>query len=458
MQTGFSRYSAWPFFILVALQIAAIPMIVPEPEISHHAPFSIVTQVCAFLIWILLIEAWYRLAGLEDCGAMIAVSGGCILLILLVFGPSMPQVWMARFVPLVPYPLRAAAVAIHPVFLHPVVVDRIHEWRMKLTGKGWLLVALVALPVAGWFLRSVQISRDGYECVEFVSQDVWQGELREPLTILLHKVWATWVMWAFPVNAEQALALLSCALGVPVVYLLVRTVRIWAAESGRDAWIPVGMALASGGFLLMWFGHIEVYPVLVAGMIAVCFLAARCLVERKSLIWLMLAYGLLLPFHLSAVWMLPAVIYVAVVAWRRDGVRPVVLAVLALVLVEMLVWGGICVGYYGGSVGAMVRQFWGEMNVGSDKAMFYGMGEMVSFSHLADFVQETLYLSCPAVLGFSSIWVAGRVSAGRPWRFFSVWGRWGMRCMYLCGGRIAGSRRITTCLRRLPCWRLSSWG
>lgn len=206
--------------------------------------------------------------------------------------------------------------------------------------------------------------------------------------------------------------MLSCILGVPSLLLLARTVSIWAKETHSRPAVPFFLALASGGFTFLWLGHIEVYPVLVAGLCLLLFLVARYLSTGVSLFWPAVVFALLLPLHLSAAWLLPAMMYLLTVALKRNQAIQAVLAAGLIVALQVLIWGGICLVYYAGSWQAFWERFWSEMNVGTDKAMFLGWREIFSVPHAIDLIQELGYLSLPSLVGIVLLAIR---PPKRPW-------------------------------------------
>lgn len=398
--------------LIATIQLAGLSQILREgtglPGSVIETPVPVSSQVSVIAAWLIVLVAWYRHSDFDGWPTILAASGGFCVLMVFIFGAGFPMLWMARFVLLENTPPweamgRVSLVALYPLLVHPLTAEKIQQLAgaASVRFRPWVVLVafLLVFPPLCWFLRSVNISRDGYQCIEFVSQDQWHQQLREPLTLLLHRVVGT-ALTSWPGLSEQeALGILSCVLGIPVLLLLARTVRIWSEDTRSQSHIPFLMALASGGFILLWFGHIEVYPVLVAGICLLIFLVARYLTEGGSLLWLSLVYGLLFPFHLSVAWFLPAMVYLFGLAWKREGPAKVAGAVGIIVLVQILIWGSICVIYHT-SIQDFAARFWSEMNVGPDKAMFHGWAELFSIRHAADIAQGFIYLSLPVTLGF----------------------------------------------------------
>jgi len=400
------RFGFLLLLLLTAVQFATITTHAGNAVGSYlfpdETPLSTISQICLMAAWIVVITAWYGDGAFQGWPTIVSASEGFILLSVFVFASGFPFVWIARFFPKVPYSPRAVAVALYPLLVHPLSVRKILDvcGRIRLIPcqRLILLGVLLLFPLICWVFRSVHISRDGYQCAEFVSQDIWYRQLREPLTILTHHVAASLLMKTMGVSAEQSLALFSCLLGVPALFFLFQTAHL-SRTRDSTAYTPVLVTLFSAGFLLLWFGHVEVYPVLVAGMSLLLFVVSRHLILGKSIYWVSLVYGLLLPFHLSLGWLFPGMLYLFFRVLKREGLKRAGTAILIIGIVQVVVWDGICISYYEGSLQSMAQQFRNEMNVGLDKAMFVSWGDLLTLDHLAEVVQAFVYLSAPSVLG-----------------------------------------------------------
>ncbi|MFH1744151.1 MAG: hypothetical protein ABIH23_34550, partial [bacterium] len=346
--------------LLAVIQLTGVYPIPEEQPPIHtqppYTPFPLFSQIGVFVAWIVLLGAWFGDSRFEGWPTVLVVSCGFVLLGTFVFcsGPPMGEIWIARYGHQIPYPIRVSFLALYPLLFHPVsagaILQVVKSFPVCLNLRWYRVIFVVAFAGICWGFRSVHISRDGFQCIEFISLDIWYEQLREPLTILLHRVAASILMPVLNFTPEQSLGMLSCILGIPTLLLFARIVRLWSKDGKHENTTPWIFAMMSGGFLLMWFGHIEVYPVLVAGICFMCALAAHCIIQGGSPIWPALAYGLLLPLHLSAVWLVPAMVYLMAVVWKREGPAKVADSVAAVFLLQILIWGGICVAYYGGSL------------------------------------------------------------------------------------------------------------
>ncbi len=398
------------FGLLLLILLTAIQLIDISPPTAtelgplvqpNKIPLSRISQFGLMAAWIIVLVAWYGDRNFEGWSTILTASGGFGFLAVFVFGSEFPSIWVTRFTFTIPYSARTVAVALYPLFVHPLTVrkmlDLCRKIHLLLHGR-WILYTLILLfPVICWTFRSVHISRDGFQIIEFISQDIWYSQLREPLTILMHRLVGSALTRWTNLSAEGSLALLSCVLGVPAMWMVFRTVRLWSGDNNTP-YPPILFALFSGGFILLWFGHIEVYPVFLAGIALLLYLTARHLILGKSIYWVGFVYGFLLPIHLSAGWLFPGIVYLIVRVWKRRGLRTASLTVIILLALQIAIWGGICVAYYNGSVQEMGQHFWSEMNVGLDGAMFVGWTKILSVHHFLNVLQEMFYLSAPSVL------------------------------------------------------------
>jgi hypothetical protein len=133
---------------------------------------------------------------------------------------------------------------------------------------------------------------------------------------------------------ETTLALLSVGAGVVGIFLLLRL----AASIGSDRaerW-ALGILLGSAGSVQLFFGHVEYYAALAAGVLLYLALATQALVRERWTPIGLWSYGALLPLHLSTLALAPAHVYLLSRAWGAGRRRQVLLAFPGCLL---LAWG-----------------------------------------------------------------------------------------------------------------------
>jgi tetratricopeptide (TPR) repeat protein len=137
-----------------------------------------------------------------------------------------------------------------------------------------------------------------------------------------------WVLHTarFGLTSETALAILSIVAGVVAVFALLRLAASLTPDRGGR--LLAAVLLLTAGSTQLFFGHVEYYAMLAAATALYLWLACALLGAGRPTWPTWLAWGALLPVHLSALAFLPAQ---AVLALRelRAGRRRAVLTTLA---------------------------------------------------------------------------------------------------------------------------------
>jgi hypothetical protein len=134
-------------------------------------------------------------------------------------------------------------------------------------------------------------------------------------TFLLHAI--AQVALGFGVDGVPSMRALSCACGGAAVWLLLRVARDLAP--GAPAALPA-LVLLSGGFVRVFAGRIEVYPVLIVAVLAYAWAALRALRGAGDPRLPALCLGLAIWLHAAAVLLLPSLLAIGVLrAGRRRG-------------------------------------------------------------------------------------------------------------------------------------------
>lgn len=307
---------------------------------------------------------------------------------------------------LVPWPLRtvnlhnpwlgAAWVGLGLFALHPAARDwLVRAYRAAGERLPALPAKIAALAAAGalfWLLRSRHITRDGFDWIQRAAEPVWHLYMREPLTIGLHRL-AYLIMhpltgW----SPRDVIALLSAAAGVTAMVFLHRLIR----ESFRppaarlSAWLA---ALSSSGMTITFFGHIEVYPVFMAGLLGTLWAARRYLDGRGGIAAVSAALSVAFLLHLSAGWLLPAFLALPFVR-ERENHRPwrdLGTGALIFLSGQAVFWTGLVASKYGASPSAFLSRLHETFFVGPDRAMFIPPEYWFAPWHLWDLVHFGMY-------------------------------------------------------------------
>lgn len=291
------------------------------------------------------------------------------------------------------------AAGLHPaVFQGFLEAGGFVEHRSSLLKIFLLGVWLALLALAFWFIPSTHITRDGFDWIQRTTQPVWHLYVREPLTIGLYRLvflfaWPRWEMTSF-----QVIAMLSVLAGVwwALWYALFLREKVKDAAGQGLAWL---LAVSSGGMAVLFFGHIEVYPIFLAGMMPVFFFAQRYLNGRGGILPVAAGFSLAFLLHLSAGWLLPAFLILPFCREKTEkpfGEAAQFWGVFAAVM--FLFWGGLAFYCYDGGVLQLLARVYEDFNTGPDRAMFLPSWLWFDRARLIDLLNSYVYLSVPVLV------------------------------------------------------------
>lgn len=290
------------------------------------------------------------------------------------------------------------SVAIHPDayvsaqrwWINRKTIPLAYQWCIA----GLLLVGLAVLFVV---LSSSHISRDGQDWILRTRNPVWHLYLREPLTIGLYRMLYVWIAPWFNWNSFQLLGAVSVAAGLWTWLWAVRWVRLMLP--GEAVLPAVLAAVASGGWVMLYCMHIEVYPVLIAGWMPLFYYAAHYVRSGAGgvlvVVWLCVSFWL----HLSTGWLFPAVGLLPFLRKPfRNAMNDALMGVGLFLLLQLSFWGWLIFAYYDGSVSGFATRLHETFTVGPDRAMF--LSEQVWFSgeRMWLWLSEYIYLSVPLLV------------------------------------------------------------
>jgi len=249
---------------------------------------------------------------------------------------------------------------------------------------GWLLL----WAFLSWAMLSKNISRDGHDWILRTAKPEWTHYLREPFTIGLYRLTYLLGQTVMDWSTDQTIALLSILAGVWGFYwyhriLLEMYPDLFSRILGWSA------ALASGGMMVLFFGHIEVYPIFIATLLPTFYLVQRYFQGKIGILFPAGAFSIAFLFHLSAGWLLPAFILLP------------------------FFYG------YGGNVLYLLSVLYENFFVGQDHAMFLPAWAIFHPLHLRDLLNEYIYLSAAGFFLFPfAVLVLMRKYNGEGWFYF----------------------------------------
>ena len=298
-------------------------------------------------------------------------------------------------------PLSFLWYAIGIVSLHPAVfrlfqtpIRTLHVSRTQR-----ILLSCLSAFILGWIFweyRSVNITRDGFDWIKRATEPVWHLYLREPLTIGLHRLIFVTAWKFFEMTSVTGIALLAIVSGVWSIFWMNAFIRenFESVLSRRLAWL---LLLSSGGFSILLFGHIDIYPVFTAGLIPALFYAQRYYKNQTGLWQAALFFSIAFLLHLSGGWLIPAFFFLPFIVnknWLRDSI----IFWSVFLLVQFLFWSFLLFGFYDGSLLNLLARLYEEFNVGPDKSMFIPWWAVLAPRHLLDTFNDYLYITAPGVL------------------------------------------------------------
>lgn len=244
---------------------------------------------------------------------------------------------------------------------------------------------------------------------------VWKA----PLDVLLHARLWQWAHralgWPSPVPIYRILSILA---GVIFVWALLQLAQTLGRDRTERA-LTVGL-VATLGTMQLFFGYIENYPIMTAGMLLYLWLALRALRGTGSLGGAATALAMTHAFHPVTLILTPSLLYLAYV--RRRAGTPAWTVLLSIAVPYTLVFGGVSALMVGGGHG--FEQLLGvDSPGGGDKQWFVPLFQvttewqhytMFSPGHLRDIVNLQV-LVAPAI--WPTLGLAASLARQRlPWR------------------------------------------
>jgi len=262
----------------------------------------------------------------------------------------------------------------------------------------FLLCLLVLFVMSCFLLRSYHITRDGYDWIERSTQAVWHLYMREPLTIGLFQFVAdiAWNWWG--ITSFGAIGFISVAAGVWwIVWANLLIVDKWA--DGFDRLLVWLLVVSSGGIIILFYAHIEVYPVFVASLMPCFYFAHRYLHGESGIVPVVLCFSVAFLCHLSAGWLLPAFVLLPILCQKNNSkVKDFALFIGFFCFIQALFWGFLIVVYYEASLSLFLERLHQTFFVGLDRAMFLPPMYWFQSRHLIDLANAYIYYSLPCCL------------------------------------------------------------
>ena len=245
-------------------------------------------------------------------------------------------------------------------------------------------VSLIGL-IPFWLLRAeTPLLGDGY----LRAGELRLGELlsiAEPLDYYLHLL----AYRGFGLDGYTAYSILSCLAGGIYVFLTL-VLSHTLGKDGKER-LLVFLILATLGATQMFFGYVESYSFMYAGVVAYVFFGIRYLQGKSGFLWACLFLLLAAGFHLSALFVLPSLLFLAFarpseVSGRKGASRRFLNLVVSVCL-TFVIAGGLQLlrthAHEGSPFSLFIHPFGG---VESSYSFF-------SLAHFLDFINHQLLVS-----------------------------------------------------------------
>jgi tetratricopeptide (TPR) repeat protein len=240
----------------------------------------------------------------------------------------------------------------------------------------WYLIFSLLFFILFWMLRTkTHFLGDGYQILSNVESAELGVKYTEPLESLLHLEAFHLAKNLFNLDAETLYAILSCMAGSIFIFLcfLFADLLVHTHFLGKERFqlkipssagpnldhvkgILVFLILISMGSVQLFFGYVEHYTFLFLSVFGFLFLSLVYLVKnspsggegnprdssKTKLIFPLLAFILTFLFHVSTLYLLPAIFFLCVAKDQKSKshkIKRFLLLIFALILVVIIFWG-----------------------------------------------------------------------------------------------------------------------
>jgi hypothetical protein len=255
-----------------------------------------------------------------------------------------------------------------------------------------------------WTFRSRTLYGDARGTIHLLERGDWLN-WKEPLDRALTQAVALLGRRLALFGPAEAMAIVSIAAGV-IWYGAAATCARDRGRSPTEVSIAFGL-LMTPGIMQLFFGNLENYSLLAAGVLVYLTLALRCLEGRCPYAWPCVALAITCVTHLSACWLLPGLAWVHAVRWRRGtvafwsrdlwrGIAATVLPFVALLAVGGYHFGslrGLSLATFGGADGSAWKPLYAAHGV-------YEKFALLSWSHAIALLNH-LMLICAVAGGIT---------------------------------------------------------
>lgn len=388
------------FIVLVLLSIGLAWCL---PSIHQNNIVSILWLVGESVVFILLIYSWYLQWKQLKLTVLYLLAGLFFFRMIYFLSDPLSSGWYLRSHATLTYIHIIIFYLIGIIGLHPIIYRLIESISLSVFSYTKpiriciLAIWLMVLAVSFWLFQSVHITRDGFDWIERTTQPVWHLYLREPLTIALYRMIYLFVNTWFDMTSKNAIALFTILWSLVGLFFYHSFLRSFYSKA-IDIILGWMLLLSICGLTVLFFGHIEVYPILIAFLFLTFLCIQNYLTQKWSITPAAIAFSFAFVSHLSAGWLIPAVFCLPFFRSDSHKIRDALLLLITFTLLQCLFWGGLIFWKYDGSLNLFLERLYQTFHVGLDRAMFIPPHAWFETRHIQDWVAVYLYVMPCTVL------------------------------------------------------------
>jgi len=275
-----------------------------------------------------------------------------------------------------------------------VFISRAFTWleeRFKRMNRyiKYSVISLLSL-IPFWILRAkTPLLGDGYLRAGEIKIGILFS-ITEPIDFYLHLL----VSRLLGLDGYTTYGVLSCIAGTLLIFLILLLCDLWGKDGKEKLFIF--LILATMGATQLFFGYIESYSLMYVAITAYILFGTRYLKQKGGFVWPCLFLLLAAGFHLSALFVLPSLFYLAF-ATLSQPTRPKTRRVKFVNMVTL-----VCVISLMGLGLYLLKTYSPEEPSGSFLIYPFSGGEsfysFFSLAHLLDFLNHQLLISPVAVV------------------------------------------------------------
>ncbi len=332
------------------------------------------------------------------------------------------------------------------------ILDRLHPpaRARNLLANPWLQAAVVSVIGFALFwsfrIRHLLLG-DGLVLAQNISMPQAFHPL-EPVGIFFQQNWYAFASHWFraPGTAERDVAWRTIAMGSALCGVLFALIAAWIVrnlfaatteQASNQSFIPTAalLLLLSQGFIQLFFGYVETYPLLLVAMAYYVGCVVSYLQGRGTLLAVLLSCLAALSVHLSAAALLPSLLFVVIVAIRRRPNHSPWGELLAGFVAAVLLLTVLSTVGHGFDLSKTLLATVGRIATGESDAP----GFATSRIHALDILNEQILIG-PLGLFLLILGLVGRRAARGPEAF--RWFMWALVIPYVVVVAVAGDSNL----------------